>query len=168
MDTAPIQPYVTCGDDEGSCGEVLPTQAGSSLGVGCDRDRCVVVPAERWVSWAARRCGRASCTGCATGHVLEPEPGCALRASTAIGLLLGYALCLDVKVVPVETGRLNVGLLVHEHDQQSQRIAVRGDGARAEPALFGQPVGEEAMQGGMACGSCRDDGDPASAASSSR
>lgn len=55
---------------------------------------------------------------------------------------------LGVEVVPTQVAGLRAGCLLHEHEQQLERIPIGGDRARADPALFGQAVGEEALQGG--------------------
>ena len=52
------------------------------------------------------------------------------------------------QVLPVQRRRRFAGSRLHEHDEHPQRVPVGGDGARAGVALVGQPVGEEALQGG--------------------
>lgn len=54
----------------------------------------------------------------------------------------------DVEVVPVQPGGRLPASPVHEDQQQLQRVAVGGDGARAGVALAGETVGEERLQCG--------------------
>jgi hypothetical protein len=53
-----------------------------------------------------------------------------------------------VQVGPVQIGGSGAGALLDEDEQQAQRVAVGGDGARAGLALPGEPVGEERLQRG--------------------
>ena len=58
------------------------------------------------------------------------------------------ATSVGVEVGDVEPARRLAGALLGEAQQQPQRVAVGGDGARAGLALGQQPVGEERLQGG--------------------
>ena len=51
-----------------------------------------------------------------------------------------------VELCELQAGRRRAGLLLHEAQQQPERVAVAGDGVRADPALAEQPVGEVRLQ----------------------
>ena len=52
-----------------------------------------------------------------------------------------------VQVVPVQLRRADSCASLDEAEQEAERVAVGGDGARAGLALAGEPVGEERLQG---------------------
>ena len=94
--------------------------------------------------------GMAQC-GVAEQRVDRGEPGVAGgHAVAAIGFQMGEErgdeLC--VEVADVEPGRCFAGVLLREDEQQSQCVAVGGDGVRAGVTLGGQPLGEEHLDRG--------------------
>ena len=84
----------------------------------------------------------------------RPDGGEAQVAGPRAVVALGFEVIeegadhLGVEVVPVDAAWRLAGAVVDEHDEQPQRVPVGGDRAGAGPALFGEPVGEEALQGG--------------------
>ncbi len=54
----------------------------------------------------------------------------------------------SVEIGPVESMHRPVMAVSGERDEQTHRVAIHGDRARADPSLFDQPVGEEALHRG--------------------
>ena len=55
---------------------------------------------------------------------------------------------LDIESGPVELGGRGAGPVLDEHEEQLEGVAIGGDGAGAGIALFGETVGEEALERG--------------------